>query len=85
MRWLNDKELTCPYSGSSCWGLYVVARDGCPQNLYVELSIEDAAGTIIGMTNDAVGAVPPKKRVKMIFTTFDESAHTASVSKVSCY
>jgi hypothetical protein len=83
-RWLKGSEFDCSYSGASCWGMYVIPKDGC-SSLYVQLSIEDGNGTVIGSTGDSVGAVKAGQRAKLIFDSFDDAAQSGRVSDVSCY
>jgi hypothetical protein len=82
VRWVKNKDLKCPAYSGGCWGMYVIARDGCPQNLYVELSVENRAGDVVGFTNDLVGSVGAGKRAKLTFTG---SGAAAAFSKASCY
>ena len=84
-RWMDGKEFDCTYSRGSCFGVEAVARDGCPSSLYVELSLQDASGTAIGMTNDTVGSVSPGQHAKLIFDTFEEAVRKARIAEVSCY
>jgi hypothetical protein len=81
-RWVKSKDLKCPAYSGGCWGMYVIARDGCPQNLYVELSVENRAGDVVGFTNDLVGSVEAGRRAKLTFTG---RGAFASFSKASCY
>lgn len=85
-RWLKAGEFTCRYqTGSACWGMYVIARDGCPGSLYVELSLTDGSGTVVGMANDTAGAVQRGQKAKLVFDTFEEAAMKARLADVSCY
>lgn len=85
LRWMERSEFDCTYSSGSCWGIEAVAHDGCSSNLYIELSLQDASGTAIGMTNDTVGSVSPGQRAKLVFDTFEGAATKARISDVSCY
>jgi hypothetical protein len=80
-RWLSS--VTCTLD--SCWGIEAIARDGCPNSLYVELSITDSSGAAVGYTNDVAGAVAPGQHAKMTFENTEERGKNATVSKVSCY
>jgi hypothetical protein len=64
--------------------MYVIPRDGCPSFLSVELSIEDASGTIVDFAIDSVGAVGARRRAKLIFTSFDAAARKATLSTFDC-
>jgi hypothetical protein len=83
-RWMEKGEFDCRYGGSGCWGIEAIARYGCPNSLYVELSLLDSAGTAIGYTNDAIGAVAPQQHAKLLFDTFEDGAQKARITQVSC-
>lgn len=72
-------------TGDHCWGAYVISRDGCPDSLYAEITISDRQDVQIGYTNDSVGSVEPGKKVRLMFNSYEASASTANLSKVSCY
>ena len=83
-RWMADSEYTCDIA-DRCWGLFVVSQNGCPNSLYVELSITDDAGNAVGYTNDVAGAVQAGQQAKMVFDNFETGTRKARLSKVSCY
>lgn len=83
-RWLKSNEYKCEY-GDACWGLMTISKSGCPSNLYVELSILDKNDVQIGYTNDSLSSTLPLQKSKMVFGTYQESADTARISKISCY
>ncbi len=82
-RWLKDNEYKC--TGDSCWGMMVIAKDGCSRSLYAEISILDKNEVQIGYTNDTASQALPMQKTKLIFNTFEDDAHTARLSKISCY
>jgi hypothetical protein len=84
-RWMTASEVDCTYSDGSCWGIFAVPHNGCPSSLYIELSVLDAAGNAIGLTNDVAGAVQPMQQAKLVFDTFEKGADKARIAKVSCY
>lgn len=83
-RWLKAGEFHCVVA-DSCWGMNVVSRDGCPHSLYVELSVLNNAGTVVGYTNDVAGVLGPGQQAQLVFESVDDGAAKASVTKVSCY
>ena len=83
-RWLEDNEYKCTL-GDSCWGMMVIAKDGCSRSLYAEISILDKNEVQIGYTNDTASQALPMQKTKLIFNTFEDDAHTARLSKISCY
>lgn len=73
----------CAYSTGQCYAIYAIARAGCPRSLYVEASLLDQTGTVIGFTNDSIGAVRPNERALLTFDFF-KAASSIRMSKVSC-
>lgn len=82
-RWMTDGEYDC--TADTCWGMFVIPRDGCRSSLYVELAIEDRSGAAVGYTNDTAGAVSPGQRAKMTFGSYELGAHKARLAEVACY
>jgi hypothetical protein len=82
-RWLNNKEYEC--TGDSCWGMMIIAKDGCKSNLYAELSILDKSDVQVGYTNDSVSSALPMQKSKLIFNSYEDAANSARLSKISCY
>ena len=83
-RWLERKEFACLY-GYNCWALEVIPHEGCPNNLYVELTLQDRSGTAVGYTNDTVGSVDPDQKATVTLRTFEEGAEIAHIGDISCY
>jgi hypothetical protein len=63
----------------------IVTRDGCPSNLYIELTTLTDAGVVVGYTNDSVSGLRSGETAKMTFENTDENASKARLSNVSCY
>lgn len=82
-RWLDSKEYTC--SGDGCWGIMVISKNGCQNGLYAEISILDKNDVQVGFTNDSLSSALPMQKSKLIFDTFEKSAHSARISKIHCY
>lgn len=66
-----------------CFGMYVASRDGC-STLYVELTILDKNGTVIGSTNDTASGLRPQETAKLVFDTVENEADTARIADVRC-
>lgn len=81
-RWMENP--TCLLD--SCWGLEVVAREGCPGGLYIELTTLTPDGTVVGFTNDSVGSVSYGGKARMVFDNVDrdQGATKARVDEISC-
>lgn len=80
-RWLDS--VVCDLA-DRCWGMELVANDGCPGGLYVELTTLASDGAAVGFTNDTVGSVSPGGKARMIFDNFEPTAHKARLADVSC-
>lgn len=80
-KWNNSG---CDSSYSACWGMQIVVKDGC-DNLYIEVSISNAAGEKIGYSNDVLTGLAPGDHGRMNFTDTTGSGDTARISKVNCY
>ena len=63
----------------------VVAKDGCSRNLDAEISILDKKSVQIGYTNDTVSSALSMQESKLVFNTYEESANSFRLSKISCY
>lgn len=85
-RWLTyGSEYSCSYSGSYCFGMYVIARNGCPTSVYVELNLLDGSDTNLGYTNDTTAALAPGQKAKLVFDTFADGVESANLAEISCY
>lgn len=83
-RWLEKSEYKCDYD-RACSGIMVVAKDVCSRNLYAEVSILDKKSVQIGYTNDTVSSALSMQESKLVFNTYEESANSFRLSKISCY
>jgi hypothetical protein len=83
VRWLEG-GFSCIGDDSACWGMEIVARDGCPSGVYVELSVLDSAGAAVGFTNDTLSALSPGQKGKLTFESYDDGAQKARLTQVSC-
>jgi putative oligomerization/nucleic acid binding protein len=81
-QWLDDPT-DC--LGDACWAMEVVTEGGCPTTLYVEVGIEDDAGTQIGYSNDVASGLAPGQRARLTFDSFESKADTARITEMTCY
>jgi hypothetical protein len=79
----NKGEYDCGYS-DRCFGIMVIAKNGCNSNLYAEVSLLDKDGVQIGYTNDSLPSALPMQKSKMIFTTYEKGVSRFQVSRISC-
>ena len=83
-RWLDNGEYSCAY-GDHCWGMVVIARNGCPSSLYAEITVLDSGGTNIGFTNDTTSGLGAGQKANLVFEDFTPGAKSARLAKISCY
>lgn len=83
-RWLKS-GFSCTLPGSSCWGMYVIPKEGCSTSLSVDLSITSRDGTVVDSAADFAGSVAPGQKAKLTFTTFEDSASSASITDITCF
>ena len=83
-RWLEKKEYKCD-RGEGCTGVMIVARDGCKNSLYAEISLLDKNGVQIGYTNDTLSSALSMQENKMIFSTYEKGVSEVRLAKISCY
>lgn len=82
-RWLKSKEFSCKYE-DVCWGMELVSSQDCPQQFYAQISLLDKEGTNIGWTNDTVQSLGADRKAKLIFGSYETSAHTAELGETEC-
>lgn len=83
-----DGGYSCDYSGTQCWAMEVMARDGCESNVYAELQIKDSNGTAIDYTNDTLGSLQAGQVGRLTFNWFPPegtSGVTGSLTEINCY
>jgi hypothetical protein len=83
-RWLDKGEYSCSY-GDHCWGMSIIAREGCPSMVYAEISILDESDSNIGFTNDTTSGLSAGQKAKLVFEDFTPGAKSARLAKISCY
>jgi hypothetical protein len=83
-RWAERGEYRCSY-GDHCWGMFVVARYGCPSMLYAEITVLDSTDTNIGFTNDTASSVVAGQQTKLVFEDFTPGADAARLAEIKCY
>lgn len=83
-RWLENKEYKCD-RGEACAGVMIVARDGCTNSLYAEISLLDKNGVQVGYTNDTLSSALSMQENKMIFNSYEEGVSEVRLAKISCY
>jgi len=70
--------------GSYYWRYYVVAKDGCPNGLYLEVNITDNSDRVIDWTNESIQSLAPMQEARVVFKTYEDDANSWDFSDVSC-
>ncbi|MDE0975556.1 MAG: DUF4190 domain-containing protein [Candidatus Nanopelagicales bacterium] len=66
------------------WRYYVVAKDGCPNGLYLEVNITDDSGRVIDWTNESIQSLAPMQEARVVFKTYEDDAASWEFSDISC-
>lgn len=83
-RWIDGAD--CGYSFGYCWQIEVIARDGCADGIYAEMSIL-SGGTVTDYSNDTLGSLGPGERGRLDFEHFGEGEGTLSgrITEIDCH
>ena len=84
-RWLDNDQFNCDYYYATCWGMSIVAEDGCPSGLYAEIDILDSSGDKISYSNDLESYAAPGDKVRLIFNDFSDGIDSARLADINCY
>lgn len=82
-RWNDKGEPDCSYH-DSCADVEVVARDGCPGGVFVEMAVVDNTGTLGENSNDIGPALGPMGRAIITVGWMDSSDNQVTVTRMSC-
>jgi hypothetical protein len=82
-RWMSKSQFRCD-PAPVCWGLQVLARDGCESDLTIEVSLADSAGGALGTVFDTAGVVRAGQQATMVFEVETPGAQQAEITKLSC-
>lgn len=67
-----------------CTEILLLARDGCPSSLYVEISSQNAAREVIGRASELLGAVEPMQQARAQIYEPNPDARHFDVTRVDC-
>ena len=82
-RYAADRTIAWKWTAATDgWAMMVTTLNGC-SSLYVELSVLTNAGTVVGYTNDSVGAVPARGEARLSFSDTDGGSK-ARLTEISC-
>jgi len=84
VRWLDSGDYKCDYY-DWCWGMEVISRWGCSSSLYAEINLFDKNNVNVGWTNDTTQRLSPGDKAILVFGTYESTANSAKLAKISCY
>lgn len=85
-KWTTGSEYVDCYE-CNYWTMDVVAKNGCPGGLYVELSIL-RSGAAVDWTNDSLSSLGSGQKGKLEFRAYlsgSGSSYTGTISESNCY
>ncbi|MGI8392479.1 hypothetical protein [Leucobacter sp. W1038] len=68
-----------------CSQIEAIALRDCRNALYVEANVLNAAGTIVGYTNDLLGSVRKGEKAVLTLNAFSDTGTRIELTDVSCY
>ena len=73
-------------NGEYCWGLLIIAQNGCPSSIYAEISILQG-GAVIDYSNDVLSGLEPGQVGELAFTAYENTSGqlTGELKQVNCY
>jgi hypothetical protein len=80
---MGKSEFQCDPS-PKCWGLRVVAENGCPSDLTITLKLADGTGASLGSVLDTAGVVQVGQEAVMVFEVEAPTAQKAEIESVAC-
>lgn len=82
-KWVKGGSDPCGSVTCSYFTLELISLHGCPQSLYVEMSMT-SLGSVVDWDNGYVPALEPNTVAEMQFVTYDTRVDSGSISSISC-
>jgi hypothetical protein len=83
MRYLDLDEVSCP-SRTSCLGVLVYSVVGCSRSGYMEFTVLDRNGFVVGRANDSFPRLQRNEIYRTVVSTYIESAHQFRLGELRC-
>jgi len=74
----------CAQDSEGCWGISVIARDGCQFGIYADMFFSDSAGNQKPEVREESTKAAPMQKMTLVFNTYDPSDQTARIWRVGC-
>lgn len=84
-RWTSS-GFACKSYQDNCFGVTVVARDGCPDGVYIELAVLDANGAVVDKANEITAGITNKDVAQAVLSPPGGAPKNAKarVTKLNC-
>jgi hypothetical protein len=79
------EDRQCKQYEDSCYTASLIAKNGCPSSVYAEVTLEDAQGSSIGLSNDTTSGLAPMQKAYLDFHDIYGNSKKAHLAKISCY
>lgn len=81
-RYMGSDEFTCGYW--NCVGVAVYTMDGCPGGVYLDASVLDSSGTVVGYANTQIGPLRADEQGAELLETTVDWSDSFRVETVNC-
>ncbi len=74
----------CADGADGCWGISVIARDGCPYGVFADVFYSDSEGNQKPEVREESTKASPMQKMTLVFNSFDSSDQSARIWRVGC-
>lgn len=83
--WVTSPNCGLSGGGDVCWGIDVIAQNGCSNGLYAEINIV-SAGTVVNFSNATLGSLGANQPASLTFDAFNVPSNAqGQLTKINCY
>ena len=83
-KWGKGGSCSQDFMGCGCWHVYVVAKNGCRDGLFVTLN-EYSHGAVVGNTIAELQSLPPRTAANLELDADRSGALTGRLAQIRCY
>lgn len=74
----------CAVGADGCWGISVIARDGCPYGVFADVFYSDSGGNQKPEVREKSTKASPMQKMTLVFNSYDTSDQSARIWRVGC-
>jgi hypothetical protein len=74
----------CADGADGCWGVSVIASDGCPYGVFADVFYSDSEGNQKPEVREKSTKASPMQKMTLVFNSFDSSEQSARIWRVGC-